>query len=55
MALISSSTNHVIRETTPVGNVIGECTEIQPVIRDPDAPFQTLFNLCGAFSSIVKV
>ena len=25
------------------------------MIRDPDTPFQTLFNLCGAFSSIVKV
>ena len=34
MDLISSSPNHVIREMTPKGNVIRECTEIQPVIRD---------------------
>ena len=27
-ALISSSPNHVIRETTPKGKVIRECTEI---------------------------
>ena len=34
MDLISSSPNHVIREMTPKGNVIRECTEIRPVIRD---------------------
>ena len=34
MDLISSSPNRVIREMTPKGNVIRECTEIQPMIRD---------------------
>ena len=34
MDLISSSPNHVIREMTPKRNVIRECTEIEPVIRD---------------------
>ena len=45
---MSSSPNHVIREMTPQGNVIRECTETQPVIRDPDTPFQTLLFQDGA-------
>ena len=41
MDLVSASPNHVIREMTPKGNVIRECTEIQQVIRDtpPSRPF----------------
>ena len=34
MDLISSSPNYVIGEMTPKRNVIRECTEISPVIRD---------------------
>ena len=44
MGLISSLPNHVIREMTPKGNVIRECMEIEPVIRDPDTASQTLLD-----------
>ena len=50
MALISSSPNHVIREMTPKGKVICECTEIQPVTRDPDTPSTPCFYIKGALS-----
>ena len=43
MDLISSSPNHVIREMTPKGNVIRECTEIQPVIRDRHPPSRSCY------------
>ena len=48
MDLISSSPNHMIREMTPKGKVIRECTEIQPVTRDPDTPSRPCFYTKGA-------